>query len=303
MKTINIVILVFFSYNSFALKPDSVYRVRPEKYALIYKEFNVKTPDGFNIKTWFYPAQDSVPYDTIKSYYENPKVRPYKTLNNNPKPTIVICDGDAGNMIGLISLAGKFVTFGYNVVTFDWRGFGESDKFPIEKNLLCHKEFLIDYNAVIDSIVQIIEVDSEHIGLYGFSTGAYLSFAVAYKNENVKCFAGRALMTSFDEFLPLLFEIKPEKKGIVKKPEDYPIELYPINIAPEFKKPALLIVGTEDKRTPVSMSERIFEKIVGEKELWIVQGAEHGGINGPEYLDRKEFLKKTTEFYDKYLKN
>lgn len=38
-------------------------------------------------------------------------------------------------------------------------------------------------------------------------------------------------------------------------------------------------------------------------ELWIVEGAEHGGENGPEYFDREKFLSKTLEFYNKYLKN
>jgi hypothetical protein len=49
--------LIFLTHNLFALKPDSVYKVRPENYDLIYKELNIVTSDGYKIKTWFYPAQ------------------------------------------------------------------------------------------------------------------------------------------------------------------------------------------------------------------------------------------------------
>ena len=303
MKNIYFLILLFSAFNAFGLKPDSVYTVRPENYALIYKELDIITSDGYKIKTWFYPAQDSVATDTVLEYYKNPRLKPYQLLDSKPKPTIIICNGDAGNMTGLINLASGYAQNGYNVVTFDWRGFGESDKFPTNENLLCYPEFLLDYQAVIDRIAKISEVDSTRIGLYGFSTGAYLSIAVAHKNKHIKCFAGRGLMTSFDDFLPLLFEIQPEKEGKVKKPRNYPVDLYPVNIAPHFNKPALLIVGSEDNRTPVSMSQKIYDKLPGEKELWIVQGAAHGGIKGPEYFNRKAFFRKTLEFYDKNLKN
>jgi len=241
--------------------------------------------------------------DSFIYYRNNPIIKPYNSKGQSPQPTIIVCDGDAANMMGSIVFAMEFVQRGYNVVSFDWRGFGESDSFPIDTNLLCHTEFLIDYNAVVDSIVKMKEVDSNNIGLYGGSTGAYLSFAIASINKNVKCFAGRALMTSFDEFLPLLFKDDPSKKNRVKKPDDYPIELYPINLAPHFTKPAFLLVGEKDTRTPPFMSKKIYEKLKGEKYIWIVDKAEHGGRKGPEFLNFNEFKKYIIGFYDRYLKN
>ena len=303
MKILFFVFSIIFSIQVFALSPDSVYTLRPENWALMYRELDIKTKDSVNIKVWFVPAQEHQPVDTIRAYYKSPRKRVYILSDTIPKPTIVVCNGDAGNMVGLISFINGYVREGYNVVTFDWRGFGESGKFTIDKNYLCYTEFLIDYDAVVNAISSFAEVDNSKIGVFGFSTGAYLSFATAYKNPHVKCFVGRALMTSFDDFLPLLFEIYPNKKDVVKKPTNYPNDLHPINIAPNFNKPAMLIVGEKDKRTPIWMSKTIFGLLKGEKELWIVDNASHGGANGPEFIDFNLFIKKTVAFYDKYLKN
>ena len=295
----------------FALKPDSVYIIRPENFALIYKEMDISTPDGYNIKTWYYPAQELINtkgdqgwffYFSIGSLIQ----REYKLINKQPKPTIILCNGDADNMQGLINFVPYLVANGFNVVTFDWRGFGQSSKFPTDTSLLCYPEYLIDYNAVIDSISKMADVDANNMGVYGGSTGAYLSFAVAYTNPLVKCFAGRALMTSFDDFLPFIYKVLPDKKGVIKKPENYPENLFPVNIAPKFTKPAFLIVGKKDMRTPVKMSKKIYKNLkTNEKDkyLWIVKGAEHGGQYGPEYINFAEWQHKTLVFFDKYLKN
>lgn len=285
-----------------ALKPDSVYHYRPENAAMIYKEMDIETPDGYKIKTWFFPAQDIIEDNSLRAYfYDHPLHRPYKTCTDKPLPTVIVCDGDAVNMSGSVVYVRCLVTHGYNVVTFDWRGFGQSSPFPMDQDFLCYTEFLTDYHAVVDSVARMKEVDPENIAVFGPSTGAYLSMAVAYTNDHVKCFAGRGLMTSFDDFLTNHSRWATDNRQI-KKPTDYPEELYPIRIAPHFKKPAFLIVGGKDVRTPVEMSEAIFEKLPDEKLLWVVPEAEHGGPRGPEFVDIDRFERMLVNFLDIHLK-
>ena len=73
----------------------------------------------------------------------------------------------------------QFVYFmcnhGYNVVTFDWRGFGGSDKWPINQDYLCYTEFFKDINAVVDTVKTLQAVDSKNIGIYGASMSAFVS--------------------------------------------------------------------------------------------------------------------------------
>ena len=134
----------------------------------------------------------------------------------------------------------------------------------------------------------------------GFSTGAYLSFAVAASNPHVSAFVGRALITSFEDVLPILKKIKPDRD--LKAPADYPQELLPINAAENMNVPVMLIVGEKDDRTPVWMSQKIYSKLKCPKQLWVVPGAEHGGGNGPDYLNYPEFFIRIVIFLNENLK-
>jgi pimeloyl-ACP methyl ester carboxylesterase len=296
MKQTLSLLLVILSLNVFALKPQKEYNVRPENYALIYKDLNIITDDGLKIKTWFFPAQDSIPKDEWYKAAKHPVKKEYKIKYDLPRPTIILCDGDAGNMTYQLPFAKELVGYGYNVVTFDWRGFGESDSWQTNEDLLVYPEYLLDYNAVINEVAKQNEVDKQRIGLFGFSTGAYLSFATFYKQPELKAFAGRGLLTDLKSAVGSIKQVIPDKKIII--PEDYPENLMPINIASKIDRPCFLVVGELDKRTPVSMSITIFNLLKGEKQLWVVNNATHGGATGPEFIDFKKFMTQLRTFYD-----
>jgi pimeloyl-ACP methyl ester carboxylesterase len=303
-----IIILFFafglFSLKSFAVIPDRTYRFYPEKMGLIYKELNVATPDGLRIKTWFFPAQDTLSTSELDKAWENPVKRKYKLLDSTKRPTIIICNGDAGNMswqqLGHVQY---FASKGYNVATFDWRGYGESSEWPMERDYLVYTEFLIDYEAVIRQVLLQTEVDTSRIAVFGWSTGAYLSMAAARKYENIKCLIAIGLMTSFDEVIPELNKALKTRDGNRNRivPNDYVKEIQPIYLAPTFKKATFLIVGELDDRSPVWMSEKIYAQLPDKKELWIIEEAEHGGMKGP-HRDFALLNKRIVEFLDKNLK-
>ena len=289
-------------FHSFAIKPDKVYVLRPENLGLIYRDLNVTTSDGLKIKTWFYPAQPALSEKEINEAWNNPVKKPYVAPYSKNRPTIIIANGDAGNMsYQQVHFALNFTSKGYNVVTFDWRGFGESSEWEINNDYLVYSEFLLDYDAVIKEVLkQNEEVDTNRIAVFGWSTGAYLSMAAASKYENIKAFVGIGLITSFDDELPLLKQLQTHKDRNLIVPDDYPKELLPVNLAANYNKSTFLIVGEKDNRTPVWMSKKIYSLLPSKKELWIVEGAEHGGQNGP-IKDFDLFNKKFIEFLDKNL--
>lgn len=291
-----LLLVILISGSVQAIMPDRKYRFYPEKLGLIYRDLEVKTPDGLKIKTWFYPAQDSLSAKELEQAWSSGQKRGYKTLDSKKRPTVIICNGDAGNMSWQqYYMAMNYTANGYNVVTFDWRGFGESDDWKMNTDYLVYTELLIDYNSVIDVVIKQPEVDARRLAVIGWSTGAYLSMAAASKREEVKCFIGQALMTSFEEVLPIIRNIPKNIGRNLIVPADYPLELNPINIAPEFHKATLLIVGENDERTPVWMSEKIQKAIPDKCETWIVPGATHGGPDGPT-KDFKLYNRKIVEF-------
>ena len=56
-------------------------------------------------------------------------------------------------------------------------------------------------------------------------------------------------------------------------------------VAPKFRKDILLVVGSEDTRTPQWMSEKIFNALPEgiKKKLSVYEGAGHGGREFPIY--------------------
>ena len=299
MKSFVILLIALFSGigNCHAIIPDTVYIRKPESMGLIYKNLEVITNDGYKIETWFFPAQSPLSEGELRDL--NGNRRTYETQDETKRPTIIVCNGDAGNMSYFqLYLAKSWTSRGFNVVTFDWRGFGKSSPFAMDRNYLCYTEMLEDYRAVVRTTSEQEEVLNGAIAVVGWSTGAYLSMITAYTDDLVNAFVGRSLPTDFDDFIPLVMKYKNKTHNELLVPEDFPTELMPVHIAPEFGKPLFLIVGENDFRTPVWMSRKIIESVPGTtpKELMIVENAAHGGKEDPILIAFDDFIKRTSDF-------
>lgn len=296
MKKI-ILTIGFFSilHSLFGIIPDTVYRITPQMYALIYKEFKVITKDNYSINAWFFPVQEKFPQDSIEYYYHTNLTRQYEVVAFNA-PTIIVCNGDASNMGSLIQHAFYLSTNGFNVVTFDWRGFGESQKFEFDTNIVC-EEFIFDYDAIIDKIVDFPEVNAQRIGAFGFSTGAYISFLQSARRNEIKALAVRAMFTSYREGTQNLFEIGLGRSHPYPSIFDTP-EFMASYIAEKFTKPIFLIVGENDKRTPPEMAKQLLTLVNSKvKNLWIVSDAGHGSNEAPEVIASKQFKERLISFF------
>ena len=287
---------IFFSFSSHAIIPDRKYLRLPQQEGLIYRELDVVTDDGYGIETWFYPAQD-MPVDGAGQ----DDMLPYRTLDAQKRLTLVICNGDAGNMsYQQVWMAEFYASCGLNVVTFDWRGFGASSEFEMDPDYLCYTEMLSDYAAVVDEVRRQQEVDSGEIYLMGWSTGAYLSMITAYADAGVKGCILCGTPSSFEDAIPQIVKVHPQGKTEAELvvPDDFPRDMMPAYIAGEFGKPVLLVVGSEDDRTPQWMSEKIFDALPDgiDKRLSVFEGAGHGGTSAPYVADMERWFVETVSF-------
>ncbi|MBE9468310.1 MAG: alpha/beta hydrolase [Bacteroidetes bacterium] len=309
-KIIIICVAILCSINTYALKPDSVYVYTPSLLGVMYKEFSIYTKDNFRLNAWFYPAQEALSKDSINVYFKKNYDKKNKIFKENlkreykadtvKKPTIIISNGDAANMYQLMSLAYVFITKGFNVLTFDWRGFGKSQYFPVDTNYMVYEEFITDYQSAINAVKIQAGVDTTKIGVFGFSTGAQLSFIISALRPEIKAYAGRALFTSDKEVIPNLKKIKPNDTYFV--PKDFDKKYAPIILAENYHTPIFLIVGENDKRTPPLMSIKILNTVKSNvRELWIVKNASHGGEEAPEIVAYEEFKKKIVRFFNENL--
>src|SRR3954470_14572050 len=91
------------STSSFSLNPSREYKVSPEKYGMTYKKESIPTKDNINLNGWF--------FETSK-----------KTTN-----WVIISGSGDGNMADDIEICNQFLSAGWNVCMYDYRGYGQSD--------------------------------------------------------------------------------------------------------------------------------------------------------------------------------
>ena len=135
-----------------ALNPSREYKVKPDKYGMVYKEEKISTKDGASLNAWFFELDK-------------------KTTN-----WIVISGSGDGNMADNIELAGQFLSIGWNVAMYDYRGYGSSSDFNIDPDTYIYPQFLTDFNAVLDYLRKTRAVTK--FDLYGQNIGAGLSIGV-----------------------------------------------------------------------------------------------------------------------------
>lgn len=102
-----------------------------------------------------------------------------------PAPVIVLCNGFCGiQSLLLPTVAHQFTQAGYVVVTFDYRGFGDSSG---ERGRLVPMRQLEDIQAVIHWVCQEQMLDVQRIGLWGTSLGGAHVVVAAAREPLVKC--------------------------------------------------------------------------------------------------------------------
>jgi pimeloyl-ACP methyl ester carboxylesterase len=148
------------STTAFALNPSRVYKQRPEKYNMKYEEVRVKTNDGAaELVVWDFPCKS-------------------KTTT----ALVLIARSGEDNMAEDLRRVDQFLS-DYNVVIFDWRGFGESSEFEIDNNMYLYPHFQDDFETMLDYCRK------QHVqtfNVYGYGIGAGLALGIGWNRPEVR---------------------------------------------------------------------------------------------------------------------
>ncbi len=161
MKKIRILsVIVLLSAVFVSLKPEKEYSVTPAAFGVNYKEASFVTKDGLQLKAWiFKPAKKS-------------------------GTMIVLSHDGEGNMSSMIGLASYFTSLGFNVMTYDYRGYGGSAAFKINNNFVVYPQFAKDLDAAIDFAHKTYGIT--RVFLYGKGIGASLSIGACSNRRDVQ---------------------------------------------------------------------------------------------------------------------
>jgi len=158
------------------LNPVKEYEMTPKDVDLNYEEVTIPTDDGAQLKGWYYPAIS--------------KKASYKI--------VIISDDGEGNMADQIEIASKFLTLGFHVLSFDYRGYGESSEFAVKKKFFIHTQFEKDLRGAVKFVRETYSTLTK-ISLYGQGIGAGLSICVGANDPKIRFVIADSPYTYFDE--------------------------------------------------------------------------------------------------------
>lgn len=116
-----------------------------------------QTPDGKAHSGWFFPGLRAA-------------------------PLVVICHGYNSSRSEILTLATSLQQHRYNVFAFNFAGHGES---PVGYTTLGYKE-TEELLAALALLATRTDIDTERIGLWGYSLGAYAVLSAAPRSPQVK---------------------------------------------------------------------------------------------------------------------
>ena len=134
-----------FEYRELYAPATAIERT-PAQYQLRYQDVQFLAADGTALTGWWIPA-------------------------NRPRGTVVYCHGNAGNIGGRAELAPEFVRRGFNLLLWDYRGYGRSAGRPSEKGLYDDARAAYDAAAAMSGELPIV--------VYGHSLGGAVALRLA----------------------------------------------------------------------------------------------------------------------------
>lgn len=254
---------LLFSLTVQALSPSKAYKVTPDKFGMTYKEEKIKTPDGAVLNGWF---------------FELPK----KTTN-----WVVISGSGDGNMADNLEITNSFLSAGYNVALYDYRGYGASSDFKIDADLYIYPQFIVDLNAVLDYLRKSRAITK--FNLYGTNIGAGLSIGVgANRAETQKVIADGPWIGL--EVMKKKIKDKTGKEPIMPFGFDKNYEPMYAMDKPKGVKGLMVIVSAQDGLVvPADIKQ-----IKGVSEMYIVKGSASNAENFS--FDKNVYFEKVSKF-------
>ncbi|WP_454907735.1 alpha/beta hydrolase [Variovorax gossypii] len=224
--------------------PDNVRYETPDVLGMRYEPVQFTSADGTRLSGWFLPAADR----------KNPK---------EAKGTVVHFHGNAQNM----STHWRFVAWlpkqDYNVLVFDYRGYGQSEGKPEPKGVF------EDSNAALNYVRSRQDVDPERLFVFGQSLGGTNAIAVVGSGNRAGVKAA-AIESTFYSYSSIAND-KFKGAGLMVS-DEYAASKYVAAVSPI---PLLFIHGTADQVIPVEHSKRLLADAREPKRLIEVQGAGH----------------------------
>jgi len=140
-----------------ALKPSKKYTKTPHDLRMKHDKLKINSTSGIILNAWYFPS------------------------GTGDQLLIMSHDG-VGNMGEYLERIRIFVNYGFSVMAYDYRGFGESSDFEIENTTYIYKEFYEDFDAIYNYCIANYNMP---LFAYGWGIGGGISIASGFQKSKI----------------------------------------------------------------------------------------------------------------------
>jgi len=247
--------------------PDKGVGLTPAYFHLPFEDLRLETPDGERLGAWFVPGTS----ESCTTNY-----------------TVLFCHGNAGNIGDRLDSILTFHRLGFNVLIFDYRGYGDSTGEPSEQGTY------IDARAAWDYLVEQKGIEGKRILVFGRSLGGAVAVQLAGKVP-AGALCVESTFASAVAMARVMFPLLPARM-ICRF--DYDSE----NAVGKVHGPIIVAHSRGDKMIPYAQGRRVYEA-ANQPKLFIEITGDHnsGGLDTDAKYQRllAEFLQQHEPFDDR----
>ena len=187
---------------------------------------------------------------------------------------VLLCHGNGGNVGDRVEHARLLARAGFDVLLFDYRGYGASTGRPSEEGTYR------DARAAREALLGQAEVEESRVVYLGESLGAAVALKLALEAPP----AGVVLLSAFTSVRVMAREHYPYLPAAVV-PDAYPS----LSRIEELRAPLLVLHGERDEIVPASHGRALFEAAREPKALHLFPRVGHNDLielAGDDYAER-----------------
>lgn len=176
---------------------------------------------------------------------------------------VLLCHGNAGNVGDRVLHAALLTAVGFDVLLFDYRGYGRSSGRPSEQGTYG------DARAALDRLLERPDVEPARVLYLGESLGGAVALELALARQP----AGLVLLSAFASVRAMArMHYRAIPPALV--PDAYPS----LRLIGGLRAPLLVVHGEDDMIVPVEQGRALYDAAPEPKRLHVVAGAGHNDI-------------------------